>query len=618
MIRVPATPDTPEIRFGADGKYSLDGGINLLRQETALPMNQASDILNENADDRGTLSSRPGQALLDTSLGAGGCTSIIYKGKIIKQWSTFLYSYNLDGSSPVQIFTGLAVAKSFFIVFQGLLYMFNGTDFIQYDGITVSTVVSNAYVPIISQAGATPGSTVLYEPLNLLTGKFSELRSPDGVNKIFTLSFTGLDAMTVVSNNGTVEGTGFTVNRTALPFATVTFVTAPTAGTNTLKLTASKTNASDVLQILNCTRAIEFSSRLFITGNPNYPNRLWKTGLTPNQATLQANYFPATGLSSFDSVTGIDKKMVAFIKKLDKLVYFKEDSTNITYNQTQADGSSGFPISNVDETIGCDMPGSVQLVNSMPIFFNSLNGGYAITSTTVLGENVIKDISANINGNGKRQGLLQESLADLQNCSSFNDGQKYYLCIPGSGHVYVWDYSLGYNLDNPESLHWFIYDNIHANNFFMVNGILCYSSSVTGSIVKFIDALNDFGSPIVRKWKSKLMDMGMSEYYKNITEIWLTTRANSNSTININYYDDNRTLINTSLVPQSSTKSFSWSAWKWSTFTWKSQKFDPTMRFKPGIRNVRYFQIEITNNVFNEDLSIVTLVIKWVKTRKVK
>lgn len=612
MYAIPKMPNTPEIRFGADGKYPLDGGINLWRQETALPMNQASDILNVNADDRGTLSKRKGQAYLDTSLGAGGCTSIIYKNKIIKQWSTFLYSYNLDGSSPVQIYTGLAVAKAFFIVFQGLLYMLNGTDYIQYDGTTVTNVPP--YVPIVSQGRNEDGTiSTLYEPLNLLTGAFTDMFSPLGVIKIYKMSFSGLDANTLVCNNGTVEGTGFTVDRVT---GLVTFVVAPVAGTNTLKLTAYKTNASDALQIKNCTYAVEFSSRLFITGNPNYPNRLWKTGLTPNQASLQANYFPASGLSSFDSVTGIDKKMTAFIKKFDKLLYLKEDSINITYNQTQADGSSGFPISSINDTIGCDMPGSVQLVDNMPIFFNSLNGGYAIRSTTVLGENEVKDLSANINGNGLRQGLLQESLTDLRNCSSFNDGQKYYLCVGST--VYVWDYSLGYNLNDQESLHWFIYDNINANGFFMVNNVLCYSSSLTGNIVKFIDALNDFGSPISGKWKSKLMDMGMAEWYKNIIDLWLTTRANSNSTININYYDDNGTLLSSNIVPQSKTKSFKWSTFKWSTFTWRSQKFSPTMRYRPGIKGVRFVQFEITNDVFNEDLSIEKLVIKYVLTKKVK
>jgi len=236
--------------------------------------------------------------------------------------------------------------------------------------------------------------------------------SPLGTEKTFYFSFKGLDADTIISNNGTVEGTGFTVDRVN---GSATFTVSPTAGTNTLKLTAYKVNATDALQIKNCTYAIEFSSRLFITGNPNYPNRLWKTGLTPNQASLQANYFPASGLSSFDAVTGIDKKVVSFIKKLDKLIYLKENSTHITYNQTQTDGQSGFPISNIDDTVGCDMPNSVQLVNSMPIFFNSLKGGYAVTSTTVLGENEAKDMSCNINGSPLRPGLLQESLVDLQN-----------------------------------------------------------------------------------------------------------------------------------------------------------------------------------------------------------
>jgi len=614
MFTVPKMPSSPELRFGADGKYSLDGGINLLRQETALPMTQASDILNVNADDRGTLSKRKGQALLDVSLGSGGCTSIIYKGKIIKQWSTFLYSYNLDGSSPTQIFSGLAIAKSFFIVFQGLLYMLNGTSYIQFDGTTAKNV--EPYIPTVSQGRKYDASaSTLYEPLNFLTGGFIDMFSPLGAEKVFTMSFKGLDGSTVVCSNGTVEGTGFSVNRTT---GIVTFTVAPTAGTNTLKITAYKTNAADALQIKNCTYAIEFSSRLFITGNPNFPNRLWKTGLTPNQNPLQANYFPASGLSSFDSVVGIDKKMVAFIKKFDKLIYLKEDSVHITYNETQTDGASGFPISNINETIGCDMPGSVQLINNMPVFFNSQNGGYAIASTTVLGENEVKPLSSNINGVGLRPGLLQETSIDLQDCSSFNDGQKYYLCMPGSGRVYIWDYSLGYNLANPETLHWFIYDTVHANNFFMINNILCYSSSVNGSIVRFIDALNDFGQPINGKWKSKLMDFGIAEFYKNVTEMWLTTRANSDSTIIINHYDDNGTMINTSIVPKSATSSFSWDSWDWDNFTWENQKFAPTLKYRPGVKNIRYYQIEITNNVFNEDLSIVALVIKWISTRKVK
>jgi hypothetical protein len=551
------------------------------------------------------------------SLGTGGCTSITYKGKLIVQWSTFLYSYNLDGSGQTQIYSGLANSKAFFIVFQGLLYMFNGTDFIQYDGATCQAV--QPYIPIVSQARKPDGTvSTLYEPLNLLTGGFTDMFSPnDGTTKTYTMSFKGLDAILVTATvNGVAkaETTDFTVDRVN---GIITFTTAPAIGTNTVKITAYKTNASDALQIKNCTLGIEFSSRLFITGNPNYPNRLWKTGLTANQTPVQANYFPASGLSSFDAVTGIDQKMVAFSKKLDKLIYLKERSTHITYNQTQADGTSGFPISAIDETKGCDMPGSVQVVNGCPVFFNTYNGGNMIISANnVLGENQIKDISVNINGTSLRPGLLQESPTDLLNCSSYNDGSKYYLNV--GNHTYVWDYSLGYDLNNPESLHWFIYDTIQANNFLSINNVLCYADSKIGRVVKQIDALNYFGNPISAKFRASLMDFKHAEWYKNITEIWLTTRSNSDSTLTINYYDDNGQMISSSTIPKTSTKSFSWSNWVWSTFTWAYQKFAPTIRFKPGIKNVRYFQLEITNNNFNEDLSIVSIVIKYTLTRRVR
>jgi hypothetical protein len=630
MFKVPNPPNTPEIRYGSDGKYSLNGGINLWRQETSMSMNQASNILNLNADDRGTLSKRKGQVILNEiypsddlfpsdslypsqGLGSGGCVAIVYKGKIIVQWSTFLYSFNLDGSNPTEIYSGLTNAKAFFVIFQGILYMLNGNEYIQYDGSTVQPV--QPYIPVVTQGRKNDGSvSTLFEPLNLLTGGFTDMFSPLGTETVFKLSFDGLDLTTVTANNGTTEGAGFTVNRTT---GEVTFSVAPAAGTNTLKITAYKTNPNDALQIKNCTTAIEFSSRLFITGNPNYPNRLWKTGLTSEQLTIEANYFPASGLSSFDSVTSSDEPMTAFVKKYDKLIYLKTKSTHITYNQTQSDGTSGFPITPINETIGCDMPGSIQLVDNMPVFFNSQNGGYAIVSTTVLGENELKDLSLLING-GIRQGLLQESDVDLRSCSSFDDGEKYYLCMPNSGRVYVWDYSLGYNLNNPETLHWFIYDNIYANNFFIVNNELHYASSKFGVLVKFTDVANDFGRPINSLWKTKLMDFGIAEYYKNIVDIWLTTRANSSSSIYINYYDDNGDTTAVTTIPSSNMKTFKWSTWNWANFTWKSQKFPPTLRFKPGIKNVRYFQIEISNNNVDENLSIIALVIKWISTRKVR
>ncbi|MDP4147477.1 MAG: hypothetical protein Q8936_23915, partial [Bacillota bacterium] len=432
---VPKTPVSPNIRLGADGKYSLDGGINLSFQETALPYSQSPYLLNVNADDRGTLKKRQGQTYLDTSLGSGGVNGItVYKNKIIKAWSTFLYSENLDGTSPVQIYSGLANSKAFFFIFNGLLYMLNGTNYIQYDGTTVQNVVP--YIPQITISRKPDGSqSTLNEPMNLLTGQFIDSFSSDNT-ATYKLSFQNLISIDEVKVNGSVVSTGITLNTTA---GTVVFTSAPaTSSPNNVTIKAT-VSSNDKMQILNCTIGKEFSSRMFLTGNPNYPNKLWKTGLAGDFSN-QANYFPASGLSSFDSVSGVDQAMVNFVQQYDKLIYLKEKSTFITYADVQSDGTTGFPISYLNSNIGCDMPGSVQVINNNPVWCNTYGGLYMMVSTTVLGEKNIIQISANINGLPERPGLLQETLTDLKNCSSFDDGKKYYLCV--GSKVYVWDYSL--------------------------------------------------------------------------------------------------------------------------------------------------------------------------------
>ena len=50
----------------------------------------------------------------------------------------------------------------------------------------------------------------------------------------------------------------------------------------------------------------------------------------------------------------------------------------------------------------------------------------------------------------------------------------------------------------------------------------------------------------------------MAEYYKNITEMWLTTRANSDSSITITHYDNDGNMINVSVIPKTNTNSFDW------------------------------------------------------------
>lgn len=612
MYKVPGLPKTPDIRLGADGNYPLDGGINLQFQETALGYNQSPYILNLNADDRGTLKKRDGQANFDTSLGAGGINGVaLYKGKIIKAWGTGLYSENLDGSNCTQIYSGITSNKVFFFIKNGILYLLNGYEYLQYDGSTVKSVLINPYIPTITQGRKPDGSqSNLREPLNFISGQYIDSFSSDGT-ATYVLSYQGLDSIDEVKVNGAVLSSGFTKD---LVNGKVVFTAGPaTAAPNNVLIKWTKNSLKDVNQIIKCTRAVEFSDSMWLTGNPDYPNRLWKTGLTD---VMEANYFPASGMRSFSAIGGIDQAVTNFIKHYNKFIILKEKSTHTTYEEKQSDGSIGFPYESINANIGCDIPYSIQLINNNPVWANSYGGVHIMVSTILAGEKNIIHISQNIDGLPERPGLLQEDINELKKASSFDDGRKYYLCV--GKKVYVWDYSLGYDLNKPETLHWFIYDNINASQFLMIGNTFCYANRDTGVICKFISAKNDFGNSIKGIWRSKLMDFNLPEWYKNITYLAITTRANSDSLLKVNYYNDNGELIDSAVIPRDSVRSFDWDNWDWDNFTWDYQRFNPTIPFRPPVRGVRYFQLELINDNYNEDLSIVNIVIQYSVTKKVR
>lgn len=610
MINYPQSKvKTSELRLGGDSKYPLDGGLNLQSQESAIKISQSPYMLNMNSDDRGTLIKRWGQTYVyPTSLGAGGINGVYpsYKGYTIMAWGTKLYKQQ-GNSQPVEIYSGLANSKAFLFVFNGILYLINGSQYIQYDGTTVKTV--EAYIPTATQ-GRKPNGTQsnLYEPLNLYGDWFKDSFSSDGTTD-YILSMD-VEAVGDVYVNG-VKKTLTTDYTVTLP-KTIKFTSAIPAGApNNVIITAKKSNPEGKASILKCTRAVEFASRMWFTGNPEQPNKLWKTGLTDK---LEADYFPASGFSSFETVGGIDEAITNFVPHYDKLVILKERSTWYTYAEQQSSGEFGFPIKRLNSQIGCDMPDTVQLINNNPCFCNTYGGVYIIVSTMLEGEKNVLPVSQNVNGIPYRPGLLQET--NIKEASSHDDGRKYYICV--GKKVWVWDYSASFDINHPENLKWYPYDFINAKQFFILNNETCYSDRDMGVLKKFVNVPNDFGLPINGVWRSALLDFGHPDYEKTISDIWLTTRANANASVKIKYYNDNGDLLDTIIVPQTATKSFSWSNFSWSSFTWAVQRYAPTIHKKIKLKKIRYFQIEISNNEYNENLSILSLVIKYSLTKKVK
>jgi hypothetical protein len=210
-------------------------------------------------------------------------------------------------------------------------------------------------------------------------------------------------------------------------------------------------------------------------------------------------------------------------------------------------------------------------------------------------------------GGADRPGLLDEDIDDLINCSSVNDGQKYYLNV--GSHVYVWDYEKSPYTGSQNGLIWYFYDNINAGNWAYYNRTLYYGSRTAGNIVQFWSNFNDFGQPLDGIWKGKLRNFGLPDYYKTENEEWISSRSVPNTTLEVTFFSDGGEQTTTEkLVGQTI---FDWDNFDWDNFTWDAQKYPSTLKLRPNLKKIINSQIQLRNNVLNENLSILALVTSY-------
>ena len=152
------------------------------------------------------------------------------------------------------------------------------------------------------------------EDFNLLGTGFEQHYSGDATGKDFPLSLFPLDStlvMAKVDNVVLAEGTDFTVDRAT---GIVTFTVAPSVGTNNVQIIAHKTFVGFPDRIKKCTFNTLFGgnndTRVFVSGNPDYPNQIWRSGL------FDPTYFPENG---YYKVGSDRERVMGFAKQYDYL-----------------------------------------------------------------------------------------------------------------------------------------------------------------------------------------------------------------------------------------------------------------------------------------------------------
>ena len=610
-LKIPKPPQSNEKRLN-----QLDGGLNVRYVESLITDTQSPYMVNLNANDRGALTKRDGQAEFHIFNGGPIHSFIQYKNKFIAAHGTKISSW--DGETETELLSGLANQKGEFFIFNDILLYLNGKNYVYYNGETAGNV--EGYIPTITISRPPSGGGEVKEEWNLISNGFTDSFSGTADATAYTLSFGGLDATPVtakVFNTSTkqwdtkTEGTHFNVDRTT---GVVTFNDAPGEGVNNVLITAYKTFSGMKERVTGCRKVALYGggsndSRIFITYNGSYKNVYRWTGLTGNTAN-DYRYFPE---NSFNRIGSDATYVTGFAKFYAMLILFKEDSIfSIKYDYQ---GGSKFPVSLLNSQVGCDMPYTIQIIANAPVWCHTQYGVYTMVQTLIENEKNIAPLSGNVNGADLRPGILDEDKNDLLAATSTDYDGKYWLCV--GSKVWVWDYSqspfISTQDDSPYK--WFFYDNINANCFLIHDRELYHGDRSTGRITKFIKEWNDYGEAIKAVWKSKLFDFDYFDWIKTVREVRTRTRSGTNSTIKQNFYDDNNVLIDSQTVK---TKSFSWDSFSWSDFTWAVYRFPAVFTKKVKQRNIVHWQIELINDELNKNLSIMGLVVSFTLDRKTR
>jgi hypothetical protein len=582
-------------------------GMNVSGSPTEISQNQSPDMLNFCLDVTGALKKRTGYTrVFPTSLGTGKINGLFeYKKSdgtsiFLIAWGTDLYTQNGD-AQPVSIYTGIANQKVHFFVNNGKCYIMDGTNYLVYDGTTVSQITP--YVPTIQMSKPPAGGGTAYEDFNLLGNKFKDSFSGTGTDTVFQMSLTGLDATTVTAQVGTsslTEGTDFTVDRVN---GKVTFNTAPASGTNNVIITAGKTVSGYAERIKNCTFSIGFGgsndTRLFISGNSNMPEYVWRSGL------LDPTYWPENGYYKF-----VDKVM-GFSKQYDYLVVDRLSGKHQVQYSMASDGTVTFPSKPINDEVGCIASRSIQIIDNNPVSL-SKDGVYAITATNVKDERNVVHISRNVD----RLLLLEAGLSDA---ISIDYDKKYWLAL--NGKVYVLDYTQKTSA-SPFG-EWYLYDNINASCFVEMGGFLYFGSNTDGLVYKFakdannVNSFNDDGVAINAYWKSKALTFSADERLKTVEELYIGINPMSKTSVALSYESDKGSF------PISTDKPIKFSLFDFNyidftNFSFISSQFPQTEKRKIKAKKITHFQLMIKNDKLNEGLTVLSLGIKFVYGNTIK
>ena len=232
-----------------------------------------------------------------------------YVGSDLSEGDGLLLSYK-EGimTTDDALYSEMNARKSASFIFNNRLYIIDGKNYLVYDGESVKSVLENSYVPLtyinIIPSGQNADIGTEYEQRNILQPKFKHTFIADGETTEFHLNENLLDEIVSVTVYGEekTQGTDYTAD---LANGVIKFTTAPKKPAETVQI-AGENGDSDIFfpemhagievvakkvfhsvsgvteecaeiskLITDCTIVAIYDNRVFLSGNPDYPNHIF-------------------------------------------------------------------------------------------------------------------------------------------------------------------------------------------------------------------------------------------------------------------------------------------------------------------------------------------------------
>lgn len=543
-FNVPSSPETYEVSLS--GFLGVDFSSSITDIDKRRSPN-GCNFINTN----GTIEKRNGYkvlAYLGKKANINGIWNVdtIDGEYFVVHCGTSLFEMNTDFSGYTEILTGLADNISQGVIINSKLLILDGKRAIIYDllesGERVHFLDEIGYIPTTEIARSPNGlASQSYEKVNLVQSSRINLFTSTETDTIYQLSDTNLSSISLVEvldNTGTwktkTRNTDYTID---LIKGQVIFNSAiglpPVDNKDNVRIKYEVSNNSNKSQINKCTIMCVYgyagaNNRVFMAGNPDYPNILMYSHLE------NITYIPVENVIKI----GLEVAPITGIAKLNngKLAVLKDvsdtDSTIFYVGYGTFNGNEAFPLEGSTKGEGNISKYAHAMLINEPLILTQ-NGIFALNTATLTDERYVYHRSYYIDSKLKKETNLKNAIGVV------NDG-KYYLAI--NDHVYVADSRFKSSTNNSKysnyQYEWYYWTDLPVKVWFVWNNEL-YFGDKYGNICKFRDnsdenRFKDNADNVKAEWNSVVLDLNRPVHKKNIKRIAIQSNP-TNSKLVVGY-----------------------------------------------------------------------------------